>query len=70
MNKNKNERVNNAYTEEHLCPVCKKKYVGFPAISRRDNKTRLCPECGQEEAILYFSLYMKGQLRRQDNDNI
>lgn len=40
---------------EKICPNCGKEYVGYPAISRRDNKTEICPECGVNEALLdYF----------------
>lgn len=34
-----------------LCPKCSKYYTGYPAISRRDNKTEICSVCGQLEAI-------------------
>jgi hypothetical protein len=33
------------------CPRCKKELKGFPAISRRDNKTEICSECGTDEAL-------------------
>lgn len=26
----------------------------FPALSRRDNKTKICPNCGMSEAIRAF----------------
>lgn len=35
----------------------------FPAISRRDNKTKICPTCGTAEALedlLIFSCLLKG----------
>ena len=35
-----------------ICPDCKKKYTGYPALSRKDNKTEICPSCGIDEAIL------------------
>ena len=34
-----------------ICPKCKNKIIGYPAISRRDNKTEICPQCGQLEAL-------------------
>ncbi len=34
------------------CPRCGEYYVEYPAISRKDNKTEICPRCGTEEAIL------------------
>ena len=37
------------------CPSCKEKYTGFPAISRRDNETQICPQCGTREALEDFA---------------
>ena len=34
-----------------VCPRCHRKYVGYPALSREDNKTEICSECGIEEAL-------------------
>lgn len=34
-----------------FCPCCKKEYSDYPAISRQDNKTEICPSCGVEEAL-------------------
>lgn len=33
------------------CPLCGKEYKGHPAISRKDNATPICPECGMREAL-------------------
>ena len=33
------------------CPRCGKNYDSYPALSRKDNKTKICPQCGQEEAV-------------------
>lgn len=38
-------------TTEKTCPRCGKKYTQFPALSRRDNKTYICPDCGVAEAM-------------------
>lgn len=40
--------------QEHKCPKCGKAYTGYPAISRKDNKTEICSNCGQEEAMEAF----------------
>lgn len=47
--------------KERTCPVCKKTYSTFPALSRRDNKTEICPDCGTEEALTDYikSEYVK-----------
>lgn len=34
-----------------ICPVCGTEYEDYPAISRKDNKTEICPECGIQEAL-------------------
>ena len=34
-----------------VCPVCGKAYADRPAISRRDNETLICPDCGTREAL-------------------
>ena len=34
------------------CPRCEWPYQDVPALSRRDNKTDICPACGTEEAII------------------
>ena len=33
------------------CPKCGKEFTDHPAISREDNETEICPECGVEEAV-------------------
>ena len=37
-----------------VCPICREKYSEYPAISRKDNKTEICPECGIAEALEAF----------------
>lgn len=34
-----------------ICPICGRKYTEPPALSRRDNSTQICPQCGTAEAI-------------------
>lgn len=34
-----------------VCPRCGQTYHGRPAVSRADNKTPLCPDCGTREAL-------------------
>lgn len=39
-------------TEEmRKCPICGKEYQEPPAISRKDDKTEICPDCGVMEAL-------------------
>lgn len=44
---------------EQICPKCGKVYNEYPALSRRDNKTEICPQCGVDEAIEDFKKAME-----------
>lgn len=37
--------------EMQRCPKCKREFIEHPAISREDNETEICPECGVREAV-------------------
>lgn len=37
--------------KEKQCPRCSKYYSDYPAISRKDNKTEICPDCSLSEAF-------------------
>ena len=39
------------------CPMCGKEYDGYPALSRKDNKTEICSDCGMVEALADFFGY-------------
>ncbi len=43
-----------AVQKRHKCPKCGKEYIGYPALSRKDNKTNICPEYGVAEALDIF----------------
>lgn len=34
-----------------ICPRCNKEYFDYPALSRKDNQTEICPKCGIAEAL-------------------
>lgn len=36
---------------KRICPKCGRAYSDYPAISREDNKTEICPVCGVREAM-------------------
>lgn len=36
---------------ERTCPKCGNTYTDHPAISREDNVTMICPDCGTREAL-------------------
>lgn len=34
-----------------MCPICGRAYTDSPALSRRDNESAICPDCGTREAL-------------------
>ena len=34
-----------------VCPLCGKLYHEHPALSRTDNETLICPDCGTRQAL-------------------
>lgn len=34
-----------------VCPLCGMTYHGRPALSRADNETPICPDCGTRQAL-------------------
>lgn len=41
------------------CPKCQNYIQGYPAISRKDNKTKICSKCGILEALESFINYQR-----------
>ena len=37
--------------ELRVCPLCGKTYAEPPALSRTDNETPICPDCGTRQAL-------------------
>ena len=37
--------------EKRTCPKCGRTYTERPALSRSDNETLICPDCGTREAL-------------------
>ena len=37
--------------EIRVCPLCGKAYAEPPALSRADNETLICPDCGVRQAL-------------------
>ena len=37
--------------KEKICPVCGQKYNAPAAVSRTDNRTLICPDCGTRQAL-------------------
>lgn len=40
-----------ANTRIKICPRCGNAYHGAPVLSREDNETLICPDCGTREAL-------------------
>lgn len=40
-----------------ICARCGKAITGYPAISRKDNRTEICSNCGTLEALEDFIKY-------------
>lgn len=50
-----------------ICPRCGNEYIDYPAISRTDNETEICPACGMDEAFEdYFGLPRKWTPPKED----
>ena len=48
------ERTYKVIREKNVCPLCGSEDMEYPAISRKDNKTKICSACGQAEALKDF----------------
>ena len=44
-----------------VCPHCGRTYTGRPAISRADNETLICPDCGTREALATMGISAEEQ---------
>lgn len=54
------------WPDNKICPICGETYKGYPAISRKDNKTKICPDCGTAEALdAYLNFHYTGD---KEND--
>lgn len=47
--------------ETRNCPYCGKEYTAVPALSRSDNNTLICPDCGIREALAGLGIEEKEQ---------
>lgn len=37
--------------QPRVCPLCGQTYTDAPALSRTDNETLICPDCGTRQAL-------------------
>lgn len=47
-----------------ICPLCGQPYTEPPALSRRDNATDICPDCGMMEALAAIPRRREGPAER------
>lgn len=50
------------------CPRCSQNFSGHPAISRRDNKTEICSNCGTSEAMCDFANFYSIPMEERINE--
>ncbi len=43
--------MKNDVREIRVCPLCGQTYSEAPALSRTDNETLICPDCGTRQAL-------------------
>ena len=43
--------MKNDVREIRVCPLCGQTYSEAPALSRTDNETLICPDCGTWQAL-------------------
>ena len=47
-----------------ICPICGRAYTEPPALSRKDNATDICPDCGMMEALAAMPRRREGPAER------
>ena len=53
--------MKNETNTERTCPRCGCTYHGRPALSRTDNETLICPDCGIREALETLGISLEEQ---------
>lgn len=53
--------------KETKCPICGEPLGKYPAISREDNKTKICSNCGTLEALAAFKESLKDDKTDEKN---
>lgn len=53
------QRDSNGNILPWTCPRCGKETNDYPALSRTDNKTEICSQCGTDEAMANWIQHIK-----------
>ena len=53
--------MKNDVREIRVCPLCGQTYGEAPALSRTDNETLICPDCGTREALETMGISIEEQ---------
>lgn len=56
--------MNSSEQAGRICPMCGRRYTEPPALSRADNATDICPECGMMEALASIPRRREGPAER------
>lgn len=51
INAGKLSKMKDNVRQIRVCPLCGKTYGEAPALSRTDNETLICPDCGTRQAL-------------------
>ena len=46
--------LHEAIRQSRRCPICHQPIIGYPALSRTDNRTEICADCGTRQALSVF----------------
>ena len=55
--------MRNRIEKTAVCPACGKTYTAEPALSRKDNTTLICSDCGILEALSTLGISTEEQKR-------
>lgn len=56
------------YYGEKKCPNCGYPIYGYPALSRKDNKTEICSNCGIAEAMNAYINFLYSNEKNKTSD--
>ena len=51
INAGRRSKIRDNVRQIRVCPLCGRSYGEAPALSRTDNETLICPDCGTRQAL-------------------